>query len=434
VTTRIALLIVAALTLGGALVAGCGNSVPSNAVATVGDTVIKKADFDKWLHTAAQGQSQSGSAALPTPDPPSFAKCVSSLKTQPTPKGTKQPSDAQLKKQCKQQYDQLKGEVMQFLIQAQWVQQEAANQGIKVSDAEVKRSFQDQKKQAFPTEKAYQRFLKTSGMTEADILYRVKLDTLQQKLTQKVTEKESKITDSDVSAYYNKNKKRFAQPERRDLNVVLTKTEAKAKQAKAALQKGQSWKAVSKKYSIDQASKAQGGKLPDVTKGQQERAFDKAIFASPKGKLEGPVKTQFGWYVFDVSKITPASQQSLEQSKETIRNLLRSQRQQKALDSWIKDFRNRYKDKTDCADDFKTAECSNGPSDKTNTGPASGGAPGGAQQGAPSPQGGAPQVPQGGAPQGAPQGAPPQGAPPQGAPQGTPQPTPQPQTPQPQQP
>ena len=319
---------------------------------------------------------------------------------------------------------------MQFLIQAQWVQQEAANQNIKVADAEVKRSFEDQKKQAFPTDKAYQKFLKTSGMTETDILFRVKLDTLQQKLTQKVTEKQSKVTDADVQDYYDKNKKRFAQPERRNLRVVLTKTQAKAKQAKAALEKGQSWKSVSKKFSIDQASKAQGGKLPDVTKGQQERAFDQAIFAAKKGQTQGPVKTQFGWYVFEVSKITPASQQSLSQSQQTIKNLLRSQRQQKALDKWIKDFRQRYKDKTTCADDFKTAECSNGPSDKTNTGPASGGAPGGAPapqtgapQGTPQPQG-APQAPQG-APQQAPQGA---------APQGPPQPTPQPQTPQPQTP
>src|SRR4051812_28190433 len=419
----------AATCLGAGLIVGCGNSVPANGVATVGDAVIRKADFDKWLRTASQGQARSGTARLAVPDPPSFASCVASLKGQPTPKGTNKPSDAQLKKQCKQQYNQLKGEVMQFLIQAQWVQQEAANQNIKVSDAEVKRSFEDQKKQAFPTDKAYQKFLKTSGMTETDILYRVKLDTLQQKLTQKVTEKESKVTDADVQDYYNKNKKRFAQPERRDLRVVLTKTEAKAKQAKSALAKGQSWKAVSKKFSIDQASKAQGGKLPDVTKGQQERAFDQAIFAAKKGQTQGPVKTQFGWYVFEVSKITPASQQSLDQSNQTIKNLLRSQRQQKALDKWIKDFRQRYKGNTTCADDFKTAECSNGPSDKTNTGPASGGAPGGA-----APQTGAPQT--GAPPTGAPQtGAPPQGTPqaPQGAaPQGTPQPTPtpQPQTPQ----
>jgi foldase protein PrsA len=429
VNKRTFLIAMAALgLLATALISGCGNSVPANAVATVGDATIKKAEFDKWLRTASQGQARGGQAAVP--DPPTFTKCVTSLKGQPVPKGGKAPTDASLKKQCKQQYNQLKGEVMQFLIQAQWVQQEAASQDVKVSDAEVKRSFEDQKKQAFPNDKAYQKFLKTSGMTETDILFRVKLDTLQQKLTQKVTEQQSKVTDSDVSDYYDKNKKRFAQPERRDLRVVLTKTEAKAKQAKSALQKGASWKAVSKKYSIDQASKAQGGKLPDVTKGQQERAFDKAIFAASKGKIEGPVKTQFGWYVFEVQKVTAASQQSLEKSKETIKNLLRSQRQQKALDKFIKDFRSKYKDKTTCADDFKTAECKNGPSDKTNTGPASGGQPGGA----PAPQGapqGTPQAPQGGAPQQVPQGGAPQ-APQGGAPQ-APQ-TPQPQAPQPQQP
>ena len=63
-----------------------------------------------------------------------------------------------------------------------------------------------------------------------------------------------------------------------------------------------SWKDVAKKYSIDEASKAQGGKLPGVAKGQQEKAFDDAVFAAKKGKLEGPVKTQFGWNVFEVDE------------------------------------------------------------------------------------------------------------------------------------
>jgi foldase protein PrsA len=358
------------------------------------------------------------------PDPPTFAKCVADRKRQPLPKGSKQPSPAALKKQCKQQYDQLKNQVMQFLIQAQWVQQEAKSKGVNVSDPEVRRSFEDQKKSAFGgSEKKYQSFLKSSGMNEQDILFRVKLDTLQQKLTQKVSEDKAKISDGDVKDYYEKNKKRFAQPERRNLEVVLTKSRAKALQAKRAL-RGGNWKAVAKRYSIDQASKSQGGKLPDVTKGQQDKAFDAAIFKAKKGRLQGPVKTQFGWYVFEVTKVTPASQQSLQQSSETIRNLLRSQRQQKALDDFIKDFRKRYKDKTTCADDFKIAECKNGPSEKTSTGPASGGAPSGGA----APQGGAP--PQGTpTPQGtpAPQGAPPQGAPPQGG--AAPPPTPTPQAP-----
>ena len=120
-----------------------------------------------------------------------------------------------------------------------------------------------------------------------------------------MTKGKDKVTDAQIEAYYNKNKSRFSSPERRDLRIVLTKDKAKAQQAKKALDSGQSWKAVAKKYSVDQASKSKGGALPGVAKGQQEPAFDKAIFAAEKGKLTGPVKTQFGWYVFDVTQGHP---------------------------------------------------------------------------------------------------------------------------------
>ena len=378
---------VAALGLGSAALAGCGNDLPPGAVAKVGDASITEEEFDKWMTTAVKGQAQGGQAVVP--DPPEFTKCVAAKKETPAPEGQGKQSDAALKKQCKQEFDTLKGEVMQFLIQAEWVQQEAEDQGIEVSDKAVRKSFEDQKKQAFPNDKAYQEFIKTSGMTEEDILFRVRLDQLQQKLTQKVTEDAKKVSDEDIQEYYDKNKQRFAQPERRDLRVVLTKTEARADQAREALADGQPWKRVVKRYSIDEASKAQGGLLPAVAKGQQDKALDDAVFDAEKGETEGPVKTQFGWYVFEVEKVTPASQQSLEQSKDTIKNLLRSERQQKALDEFIKDFREDYKDETECADDYRVAECSNAPKDEGDTGPASGGNPGGQPQGgqpAPPPQ------------------------------------------------
>jgi foldase protein PrsA len=376
--------------LGAAAFAGCGNDVPAGAVAKVGDATITQDEFDKWLNTAAKGTAQGGTAVVP--DPPDFTKCVAAKAKTPVPKDQKEPTDEQLKKKCKAEYDALKREVMQFLIQAEWVQQEAAEQDIKVTDKEIEKSFEDQKKQAFPNEKQYKEFLASSGMTEEDILFRVKLDQLQQKLTQKVTEDSKKVSDEDISAYYEKNKKRFAQPERRDLRVVLTKTEAKATQARKALASGQPFKKVVKQYSIDEASKSQAGLLPAVSEGQQEKAFDEAIFQAKKGKLEGPVETQFGWYVFKVEKVTKASQQTLEQSKETIKNLLRSQRQQKALDEFIKSFREDYKDQTDCADDYRVAECKNAPKDATDTGPASGGNPGG-QPAQPTPTPETPQQP-----------------------------------------
>ena len=370
------LLALAAAVLGLVALAGCGNSVPAGAVAKVGDSTITQDEFDKWMDIAVRGQSQQGGAAATgAPDPPDFEKCVAAKQKTPVPKGQQKPTADELKKQCKNEYDTLKRQVMQFLIQGEWVMQEADKRGVEVKQAELQKALEDQKKAVFPNDKQYNQFLKTSGMTEEDVLFRVKLNELQQRLTQKVTQEAQKVSDDDIASYYDKNKKRFAQPERRDLRVVLTKTEAKANEAKKALQSGDSFKQVVKKYSIDEASKSQNGLLPAVSQGQQEDAFDSAIFSAPKEKIRGPVKTQFGWYVFKVEKITKASQQTLDESKDTIKNLLRSKRQQKALDDFVKQFREDYKDKTQCADDYRVVECKNAPKDESDKGSASGGNP-----------------------------------------------------------
>jgi foldase protein PrsA len=370
------LLVLAAAVLGLVALAGCGNSVPAGAVAKVGDSTITQDEFDKWMDIAVRGQSQQGAGAAATaPDPPDFEKCVAAKQKTPVPKDQKKPTADELKKQCKNEYDTLKRQVMQFLIQGEWVMQEADKRGVKVKQDELQKALEDQKKAVFPNDKQYKQFLKTSGMTEDDVLFRVKLNELQQRLTQNVTQDAQKVSDEDIASYYAKNKGRFAQPERRDLRVVLTKTEAKANEAKKALESGDSFKQVVKKYSIDEASKSQNGLLPAVSQGQQEQAFDTAIFAAPKEKIRGPVKTQFGWYVFKVEKITKASQQTLDESKDTIKNLLRSKRQQKALDGFVKQFREDYKDKTQCADDYRVVECKNAPKDESDKNSASGGNP-----------------------------------------------------------
>ena len=353
---------------------GCGSGVPADSVATVGGTPIKKTDFNHWLGVAARQSVPPGSTAKPAvPDPPAYKNCVATLQKQPVPKGEKAPTAAALKAQCEQQYNALKTQVMQFLIQSQWLLQEADARHLTAKPAAVQAQLNDQIKQSFPKRADFNKFLKTSGMTMNDLLFRVKVDVLTQQVRQKIVQGKDKVSDAAVTNYYNKNKARFAQPERRDLLVVLTKDKATAGKAKSAIQGGQSWASVAKKYSIDQASKSQGGKLPGVAKGQQEKSFDTAIFSSKKNQLQGPVKTQFGWYVFKVTNVTPASQQSLKQAHDTIVNLLRSQQEQNAINNFVKDYQKRYKSKTDCAKGFVIDSCKNAPkAKKTTTAPVSG--------------------------------------------------------------
>jgi foldase protein PrsA len=357
--TMLVLLALGAFFVPAAVLAGCGG-VPGNAVAEVDGEPIEKKDFEHWMNVAAKSGGQATTAA---PKPPAYKECIAQKrKTTPKPaKGQPKVTEGQLKTQCKQEYEALRDQVLQLLISFEWIEGEAKEMDIKVTDAEVKKSFDKQKKEAFPKAADFEKFLKDSGQTEEDILKRVRLDTLSNKIREKVTKGKDKVTDAQITEYYNKNKQRFAQPERRDLRIVLTKGEAKARQAKRALKRGQSFKQVAKKYSIDQASKAQGGKLPAVAKGQQEKALDAAIFKAKKGALTGPVKTQFGYYLFEVMKVTKASQQTLAQAKPTIKQTLASQNQQKALDKFVKSFRKRWKEKTDCREGYRTQDCKNAP-------------------------------------------------------------------------
>src|SRR3954453_864148 len=355
-----------------ATVAACGG-VPGNAVATVDGEAIDKADFTHWMSIAAKTSGQPGNAV---PDPQNAYKgCIAAKrKATPTPaKGQPKVTDAQLKTQCVTEYKTLRDQVLQLLISFKWIQGEADSMGVKVTDADVKKSFDQQKKQSFPKAADYQKFLKTSGQSESDIKQPVKLDLLSNKIRDKVIKGKDNVSDAAIQDFYNKNKARFAQPEKRDLRVVLTKEKAQAQAAYDAIKGGDSWKTVAKKYSIDDTSKAAGGKLPAQAKGTLDKQLDDAVFSAKKNQLEGPIKTQYGYYVFAVSAITAASQQTLPEAKETIKQTLQSQNQQKALDTFVKDFTKRWKDKTECSEGYKTPDCKNGPkATATPTGTAQG--------------------------------------------------------------
>jgi foldase protein PrsA len=355
------LLALCALVAVAAVAAGCGGgSVPGNAVASVDGNSIDKAEFTHWMNVAVKS---SGQATATVPDPPNYTKCVAEKrKTTPKPgKGQPKVTDAALKKQCQQQYTSLRDQVVSLLISYRWIQGEADKRGIKVSDADVKKSFEQQKKQNFPKPADYQKFLKQYGQTEADILMRVKLDLLSNKIRDQVIKGKDNVSDAQIQSYYTAHKSTFSTPETRDLLIVLTKTKAKAAQARKAIQSGQPWAKVATKFSIDQASKSKGGKLPGQAKGSLEQTLNTAVFSAKAGQLVGPIKTQFGWYDFKVTKVHPGKTQPLAQAKATIKQTLVSQNQQKALNGFITKFRSTWRAKTECRKGYITSDCKNGP-------------------------------------------------------------------------
>jgi foldase protein PrsA len=338
--------------------AACGG-IPGDAVVQVNGNAISKDAFNHWMAVAASSSSVSTGSKPVIPEPPNYTACIAHLAAiAPKPeKGQKAPTTAQLKTECATQYKSLQTEVLGFLISSSWVLEEGSALGVKLSDKEVHKQFEKIKNAQFPKAAEFEKFLATSGQTVSDLLLRVKLNLLSQKIEQKIVKKKSTVTEAQVTKYYNENKSRFGTPEKRSVEIILTKTEAAAKSAKKEVESGKSFASVAKAVSIDPTSKANGGLLPEVVKGEEEKALDTAIFSTAKNVLSGPVKTPFGFYVFEVKGLTPGSQQSLAQVKSSIKAQLASQGQQTALSKFVKEFKKKWQGKTECRSGFMVADC-----------------------------------------------------------------------------
>jgi len=220
-------------------ISACGGGIPGDAVVQVNGTPITKTAFDHWMSVAAASSSAGTTEKPAVPEPPNYTTCIAHLaKTAPKPeKGQKAPTTAQLKSECETEYKSLQTEVLGFLISSQWVIGEAASLGIKLTDAEVRKEFTKIKTTQFPKASEFEKFLSTSGQTVSDLLLRVKVVTLlPQKIEKKVTKEKGKVTQAQVAKYYEENKSKYGTPEKRNVRIILTKTEAQAESAKQEIQ------------------------------------------------------------------------------------------------------------------------------------------------------------------------------------------------------
>jgi foldase protein PrsA len=361
-----------AILLTGLTLTACGGGIPGNAVVSVNGTPITNTTFNHWMAVAAGSSAATapGQTApkVVVPDPPTYKACIAHLEaTAPKPaKGQAKPTPATLKTQCEQQYTALKQQVLGFLISANWVIGEAGEQGVKVSDSEVTKQFNQIKTQQFPKEADFQKFLASSGQTISDLLLRVKLNMLSSKIQQKISKNAGKKpTQKEISAYYEQHKSQYGQPEKRNILIILTKTQAQAEKAKKEIESGKSFASVAKSVSIDPVSKAAGGSLPGVTKGQEEKALDEAVFSAKLNVLGGPIKTPFGYYIYEVKKTIPANQQTLAQVQSSISQQISAQKQQKALSEFVKGFRSKWTGRTECRSAYVVQDCKSYKAPKT---------------------------------------------------------------------
>ncbi|MBI5247763.1 MAG: peptidylprolyl isomerase [Elusimicrobia bacterium] len=82
---------------------------------------------------------------------------------------------------------------------------------------------------------------------------------------------------------------------------ILVKTEAECAKLKKEIEGGAAFADLAKKHSSCPSGRS-GGDLGEFGPGQMVPEFDTVVFSAPVGKVQGPVKTQFGYHLIEITK------------------------------------------------------------------------------------------------------------------------------------
>ncbi len=291
------------------VVAGCGGGgskkLSADSVAVVGSDSISRATFDSTLDRVKR----------------SYA----------TQKRT-------FPKAGTAEYQSLVSEVVKYLVQVDEFDQKAAELKVSVTPKQVDDRLAQIKKQSFGgNEKKYQQALKQQGLTEADLRQDLHAQLTSQAIYAKLTSS-VKVSDSDIKAYYDAHKAQYVQPETREVRHVLVKTKALADQLYQQLKSGKDsvWCAIAKKYSQDPGSKARGGDLGTISKGQTVPAFDTVAFTLPTKAISTPIHTQYGYHIIEpLSDVHPQKTTPLASVKASIQSQLLQQKKNDVMTKWV---------------------------------------------------------------------------------------------------
>ncbi len=148
------------------------------------------------------------------------------------------------------------------------------------------------------------------------------------------------VSDDDVKAYYNQHLDQYKLQDRAHVAHILFKTVGKTdaeveeirKKAEEVLKKakaGANFADLAKQNSED-TTKDKGGDLDWIVRGQTVPEFEQAAFSLPKGDVSDLVKTQYGFHIIKVMDHEAARTQPLDEVRPQILAALQQERGDRA--------------------------------------------------------------------------------------------------------
>jgi parvulin-like peptidyl-prolyl isomerase len=294
-----------------------------------------------WMEVDAR--QQSGVAGTLLPDAPDFTACIASGRaSNAAQKNVVALTTTQLKAQCLSAYNSIRNQILQMLVPQMWVAQAAAARHVEVTSTQVSAAFTQQLKVSFPTSSAFEAYLTKTGLSVNDILGQVRAALLLKQLQANVIATAAPVSARSARSYYEAHRSLYEHAETRDVRLILVKSADAATAPRAALAAGKSWAVVARQYSQDTTLNKSGAVLNAVTASDLDPEFSASVFKAPVGVIEGPAKSVYGYFLFEVIAVHAATAQTLTQARAVVDAAVK-------LDAFTSVWKKTSKAKTVCA-------------------------------------------------------------------------------------
>jgi len=247
------------------------------------------------------------------------------------------------------QYQAVIQQIMPQIVGIEIAKAYAQEHDITVSDEEVDQEIAKIKEQVgdqarssgqdLSNQEAYEQALKQNNVTEDQLREDLRENLPVQKVQERVAGN-AEPSDEEIQNYYEKNKEaQFTTPAQRCVRHILFNKDQKqkAEEVKQQLEDGGDFAKLAKEYSQDPGSAVQGGDLGCLGKGETVPEFEQAAFGAEQGEIVGPVQTEFGYHIIQVTDIKPAQTRSLQEVESQIRSQLSSEKQSEAFGKWVEE-------------------------------------------------------------------------------------------------
>jgi parvulin-like peptidyl-prolyl isomerase len=211
-------------------------------------------------------------------------------------------------------------QTLHWLILRELTKQALQKNNLTVTEAEVQEGMEEWKRlERITNDQLFKEYLAQRGLKEEDI----REDIWMNLALDKLATKDVTVTEAEKKQYFEKHKDALGRPATVNIARIVCKDEQTAKKVYSQLNEGATFSEMAAQYSIDEATKGNGGMLPEMPRdalGDLAPVIDKLEV----GQFTAPIKTQGAYHIIKlISKRAPEPAKYSEVSARIERGLKR---------------------------------------------------------------------------------------------------------------